>query len=214
MTKTRGALSVLFLTFSLQAAPIAGLYNTGVDNAGVQLPGGNGVTELHWFQASLANAFTYKHPSYIPETLTGVGSDQSRWISVAADGLPGSSLSFYRLTLNLTSPTATITGRWAADNCGIASLNFGPPAFSAITDCVDTAAFTSWTPFTITSGFVTGINTLTFRAENRSNVTGLRVEFLSSDDGGGSAVPEPSTYGMLGSALALAGLLQRRRCRA
>jgi hypothetical protein len=71
-----------------------------------------------------------------------------------------------------------------------------------------------WTNFSITSGFVTGVNTLDFEVRNRglggvdasTTDTGLRVEFTS----GVSDAPEPATFVLAGSMLLGLGLVRRR----
>jgi hypothetical protein len=83
-------------------------------------------------------------------------------------------------------PTASMTGRWATDNTGAISLN-GASTGNTSTDS------TAFTPFSITSGFVVGLNTLDFIVDNTScvglncfNPTGLRVELT------GTMSPSPS----------------------
>ncbi|HWX18987.1 MAG TPA: immunoglobulin domain-containing protein [Candidatus Binatia bacterium] len=87
----------------------------------------------------------------------------------------------YTYTLNFVLPagynpaTATISGRWAADNAASMKLN-GVPVPAAI------PGIFSWTPFTIPAGggFVSGLNSLKFTVTNTSEWTGMRVEFTSA----------------------------------
>jgi hypothetical protein len=87
----------------------------------------------------------------------------------------------YTYTLNFVLPagfnpaTATISGRWAADNAASMKLN-------GVTVPLATPGFAYWTPFTIPpgSGFVTGANSLKFIVDNYSAWTGLRVEFTNA----------------------------------
>ncbi|MDZ7618950.1 MAG: PEP-CTERM sorting domain-containing protein, partial [Patescibacteria group bacterium] len=82
-------------------------------------------------------------------------------------------------------------------------LNGQPVSFSQ-------AGYTLGSPFTISSGFIDGINTLSFAVNNggtASNPHGLRVEVW-----GTAMVPEPSTILLLG--LAGMALLFRPRQRA
>ncbi|MGD0814113.1 MAG: HYR domain-containing protein [Verrucomicrobiota bacterium] len=87
----------------------------------------------------------------------------------------------YTYTLNFVLPagfnqaTATISGRWAADNAASMKLN-------GVTVPLATPGFSYWTPFTIPpgSGFVIGANSLKFIVDNYSAWTGLRVEFTNA----------------------------------
>jgi PEP-CTERM motif len=215
MFKFYGAFSALLLSAGLQAAVIPGLLNTGVVSAGVQLADANGIADPHW-QQNGNTAFTYSinragfGTIYIPETLTGVGSDQSRWISVDGFGAVGSTPVPFTLSFDLTGffpTTASLTGRWATDNCGSAQLN-GGAAFSTIGNCGSSTSFTQWTPFSATSGFVAGLNTLTFNLTNDGGPGAIRVEFLSSDV---TPTPEPGTYALMGAALVALGWVRKRQ---
>lgn len=82
----------------------------------------------------------------------------------------------FNLPVNLTPSTATISGRWAADDTATMLLN-GTPLPLIL------PGFSTWTPFTIPpgAGFVTGINTLKFIVTNYyQSYTGLRVEFTNA----------------------------------
>jgi hypothetical protein len=119
----------------------------------------------------------------------------------------------YRITFDLTgydAATAVINGGWITDNAGLKILING----------VDTGythsstQFTTASTFTITSGFVSDVNTLDFIVNNDSgnsiNPTGLRVTMSGSVSA--SATPEPSTLALLASALlGLAAFYLRRR---
>jgi hypothetical protein len=109
----------------------------------------------------------------------------SKWISPSAnqsqsDGGNPDGTYTYQTTFDLTGldpGSASITGQWATDNSGFILINgsstgqtipFGYPAFQ------------SFTPFSISTGFISGLNTLTFVTNNAPcacfNPTGLRVE--------------------------------------
>jgi hypothetical protein len=112
------------------------------------------------------------------------------------------------LTFDLTgynAASAYFTGRVAADNSVVVKLN--NQEISSV------AGFTSWSDFSASSGFKSGLNTLDFVvtnwAQSSGNPTGLRVEFASSDVA--AAVPEPETYAMLLGGIALLGVVARRR---
>jgi hypothetical protein len=146
-------------------------------------------------------------------------NDTSRWIGPAdvtnpiqADG-PGGDYVYsttFTLPSNAQLSSAIITGDWTSDNAGLDILING-----VSTGQTNTGAFGMFFPFSISSGFVYGTNTLDFVINNADAVagpTGLRVANLS---GSFSLVPEPST-----GSLATLGLLSlgfvgwRRRRRA
>jgi hypothetical protein len=87
----------------------------------------------------------------------------------------------YTYTYNFTLPvtanpaTATISGRWAADDTASMKLNGSPVAGPAPT-------LSSWTPFTIPAGspFTVGPNSIKFIVNNAYIWTGLRVEFTNA----------------------------------
>jgi hypothetical protein len=66
----------------------------------------------------------------------------------------------YETTFDLTGfdpATAIITGQWSTDDFGVDILINGHSTAN-----VNNTPYTQWTPFSITSGFVTGMNTLDF----------------------------------------------------
>jgi hypothetical protein len=197
-----------------QAIPIGTLYNTGVDNSGVPLPSPN-LADPHYSlivspQASTAvtvDDTTYPFPPWLPNTST------ARWIGPAADsfGLGGSNF-VYRTMFNLP-PTAnlssvSVSGLWAVDDMGTDILINGNSSGQT------TVLSTAFTPFTISSGFVYGINTLDFPIHNLgvaafgSNPTGLIVDRLS---GSYQQVPEPCTASLTVIGLLLSATLARHR---
>lgn len=105
----------------------------------------------------------------------------SKWIAPDYTNCGCDPAGAYTYTLTFTLPagynpaTATISGRWAADDAAGITLN-GTPIPLAPT------AIWSWTPFTIPPGvgFVTGLNTLKFKVTNAISWSGLRVEFTNA----------------------------------
>jgi hypothetical protein len=86
----------------------------------------------------------------------------------------------FTLPAGLNPATASITGRWAADDGGAALYLNGAPTGNTI----PISGWNHWTPFVINSNFVTGVNTLLFIVTNAAayghSPTGLRVEFLTA----------------------------------
>jgi len=139
-------------------------------------------------------------------------STVSKWITPTASqaqSFDASTPGHYTYTLNFDltgskASTAAFLGRFAADNAVDISLNGHSIASGT--------GFTSWSAFGANSGFVSGVNALTFDvtnfAQNGGNPAGLRVEFLSSSV---AAVPEPASYAMLLAGVGLIAFTARRK---
>jgi len=84
----------------------------------------------------------------------------------------------YTLTFNIPCPTnvpikASLNGQWMADDTGTIYLN-GAPTGNTLPNGW---AFTNWQAIAINSGFVSGLNTLTFYVTNAgASPTGIRLE--------------------------------------
>jgi hypothetical protein len=200
-----------------QAGPIAGLYNTGVDASGNPLPDST-VGDPHYALVSVPGGSTtqllvrgaaggYPIPPY-------VGDDSlSAWIGPNNDhSLNGPNGVYdYRTTFSLAglnAATASITGGWSTDNGGLQILLNGvdtgnpPTAFDQYAH--------GFAPFTISGGFLAGVNTLDFIVNNDGGPTALRVEMTGTARPGDA--PEPTTLTLLG--IGLAGIVScqwRRR---
>ena len=116
-------------------------------------------------------------------------------------GQPTNVTRTFRLTFDLTGldpSTATITGQWATDN-------FGPDILiNGMSTGNTSGGFGSFTAFSVSSGFVDGINTLDFVVQDFGVIAGFRVGEIS-----GMAVPAPATFLLL----ALGGRRGTRRRR-
>lgn len=133
----------------------------------------------------------------------------SRWLSPNNNGT-NDPAGWYEYTQTFTlGPGASdredfyLIGRFASDNASTLKLNgVGFANKGANTG-------NSWTPFSVYSGFVDGVNTLTYRVNNNSASTpsGIRVEF--------SKVNLPEGNEMMALSMMLSGLvlwsLKRRK---
>lgn len=107
---------------SAQAAPISGLFNTGLDAGGTVLP--NGGLDAHYTVLGSPNApaVAYTHPAY------AANNAGSRWVSTDPNGGDGPTATAftYRLTFTLAGldpTTAEIHGLWGVDNQAEIFLN-------------------------------------------------------------------------------------------
>ena len=193
---------------SASASPVGTFFNTGVDGTQLTLP--NGAAEIHYTLASTPDGSS-------PGLRVATGANgfpigpwlsdnsSSTWIGPNTDSaLNGPAGSYdYRTTFDLTgfnSATATLVGQWATDDAGVDILINGTSAGQTA------GGFSSFTPFSITSGFIDGLNTLDFIVINGGGPTGLRVEGTLTAN-----VPEPASMALLGAGLLAAGVTRRLR---
>lgn len=213
LSKNMKTLKMLACTLALAApmiaASITSLYNTGVNDTGTVLS--NGAVDTHYalIQVPSGSTTTVAMTSGWPVGNPYLGaSSVSAWVGPNNGRNDPAGYYVYRTTFDLTGfdyTTALITGRWATDNPGTKiSLNN--------TDLsITSGSFTTWSNFSISSGFVSGLNTLDFWVNNgqqsSGNPTALRVEMTGTAT---EQVPDAgSSLGLL--ALALAGLVAYRR---
>ena len=145
-------------------------------------------------------------------------SSTSKWISALANQStfpndPGSGDYIFRTTFDLTGfdpATAQISGQWTMDNFGLdLLLNGTSTGITALEPDLNNFA-----SFSITTGFIAGLNALDFVIRNEPffgpiNPMGLRVELAGTAD----LVPEPSTLLIAASVIAPGTLSVRRRSR-
>ena len=176
------------------------LWNTGVDATGTAYSS-NGNAELHYL-VNGGQAVTYQHPAWTTAT-------DGYWISTSADGTFTQNPNTYTLTFDLTGfdlSTASISGLFAMDDEGSVSLNGG----AAITDG---GSYHSLSSFNFNSGFVAGVNTLTFTVIDTGGApSGLLVSDLHGTADLAGAVPEPASWAMmLGGFGMMGGAMRSRR---
>jgi hypothetical protein len=208
-------LAAIVPSMAAVAAPITTLFDTGVDAAGNTLPNGS-TLDPHYTLTSVPGGTT----NLAVHTSAGgypvgpwIGDDAlSTWIGPNNDGqLDGPAGTYdYQTTFSLNGfdpATVSITGEWSADNQGL-NIVINGIATGQTTSGGD-SAYQHFTPFTITSGFVAGVNTIDFIVHNDGGPTGLRVEAT------GTASPlavilEPPGLAALASGIIALSLLRRR----
>jgi hypothetical protein len=168
------------VTLNPPAPTAIAVYNTGVSSGGSLLA--DGAVDPHYTLTSSADAgapgpnLFVVNSSGLPFPYWPGDGPSSKWIAPLANEATGNpeGTYTYHTTFNLTGfnpATASLTGQWGADNSAVMKLN-GVTVTSV-------PGFSSLTPFTISSGFVAGVNSLDFVVTNLSptpNPTGLRVE--------------------------------------
>ena len=181
------------------------LYNTGVDSLGVPLAS-PGSTDPHYTVTSDNNgtpaaAVTF-NCCYFSD---GPNSD---WISVNDTGSDGSVFYDFQTTflipVGFDPTTASISGLFAADNHVTATKINGTTVVGATTDTFD-----FYTPFSIISGFVSGVNTLDFIVKDDGPPSSLRVDSLTGSVSPSSGAPEPASISLLAGGVVLLGLGRR-----
>lgn len=200
------AMTSVLMTLTAVAAPIPGLFNTGVDNSSVATI--ISTPDIHYTLISgpaLNAVSSAANPGWLSNN-TSI-SPHSQWIgpSPTPNVLAPSGIYTYELIFNLTGldeSTAQISGSWASDNSSLVRLNGTPAAGIPHNVGVPFKNFDTFS-FPVGSSFVPGLNSLTFEVNNFSGPSGLLVGRLA----GTAAVPEPGTM-----TLFLAGLLGLLRC--
>ena len=195
------------------------LFNTGEGTNSPVTMTSPGLTDAHWSLvlspstgATTLPAYVSLHSNPVGTAWLGGGMLSSQWISPIANAYTAFMVGqyAYQTTFDLTGfdlATVAISGSLAVDNYVSAIyINGVDVGFHNFGNLI------SMTSFTLPDGdYVLGTNTLEIAVYNgiggSINPTGLRVEFTAPD----AAVPEPSTWAGLISALAGMGLIVHRK---
>jgi hypothetical protein len=206
---TATAIALVFsAAMPANAAPISGLFSTGVDGAGAAL--GNGATDTHYSIVSPAQQGIVINQASIPGSWVA-NSLTSRWIWETAAGTPISVDRTFRTTFDLTgldAATASIAGGWSTDNSGLDIL------INGISTSQTCGGFSAVCGFSVASGFLSGINTLDFVVRDVGGIAGFLVSSLNGTaDESATEVPEPGLVAIFGLGLIGLGLARRRNTR-
>jgi hypothetical protein len=226
MSERMGWRLVPILVLLLGAQANAGgitLFNTGVDASGTPLPLGS--LDPHW-SIIAGPGITSPTPAVVlADQRAGDPYSQSldsEWVWVHANGVAATHVPYvFQLTFNLTGfnpATATLSGSWSVDNIGKILLNGSASVGSGALSLGERDGGSNYGTlhsFSITGGFISGVNTLDFRAVDLGDIGGLNVTDLklaASPLISTAGVPEPSTLVMLAiGAVTVAAFA--RRCR-
>lgn len=204
--------TALALAAALLAAPALaanpGPFGTGLDASGAPLA--QNAVDPHY---TIVGSSVFGPAAYAK--LSGAPIDNGAWINDSAAStwlVPDPDFFFldqagitdsitYRTSFDLSAYSAPgwrIDGRWAADDSGLTIRLNG-----AVVPGVAVAQADQWATFSITSGFLPGLNTLEFTTFSTVSPTGLRVEMTTT------AVPEPTTWLLMAAGLGVVALRRR-----
>jgi hypothetical protein len=206
----------LLLSLMLLASPMlasaasVSLHNTGVDASGDLV--GVGQATAFWTLSAApggatvalgSNPFRFRHPSYAADTSV------SAWVSPGSNGNAGARGQYvYDLSFDLTGfdpDTVALQGLFSSDNDGALWLNDEPFAVTS-----SFADFGTLKAFSLTGGFVPGMNVIHAMVNNVGDPTAFHVQFTSVT---ASPVPLPPAAALLAGALLSLVVGRRRQAR-
>lgn len=181
---------------------ITSLFSTGVDGSGTPLA--PGLVDPHYTVGGNAFAINPSLHGWVGNTAT------SSWISNDASSFGGPGPFTYQTTFDLTglsASTAQIGGLLSADDQATIYLN-GNLVFTGDQD--STSPWSRLEAFSITSGFIGGINTLDIVVPNNIETANDGPTGLQLDISGTASTPEPASLALVGLGLGALKLFRRK----
>jgi subtilisin-like proprotein convertase family protein len=178
------------------SSPVTTLFDTGVDSAGALLLGG--AVDLHYQLVANSYPSVPGPNAYVvnPRLPWAANGPTSQWVGPGAGRTSFGPFAdyTYQTTFDLRGldpSVAQISGQWMLDGGGLEIDLNGQNTGAAVM----AGSLTGWQPFTITSGLVSGLNTLGFKVHQTGlafSPADLRLE-LSATAGGVLVQPAPKS---------------------
>ncbi len=178
------------------------IFSTGVANDGTLLAAG--ATDPHF---QIISAPAGGPSAFVLNDLPGgyvANTSASQWIGPSANpfDIDNSGDYTYRETFDLTGldpSTVVVQGQIASDNDSTIELNGADTGVALVAgSVVSSSDFASLHPFTLTKGFVAGLNTIEVVVHNDYSATGLQLELSGTAS---TAGPQPPPAPLLTSAI-------------
>lgn len=161
------------------AVILINLYNTGVDAGGSALAGGNGANDPHYTVTATTIpgvvigdlAKTYLNGAYVAD------SSSSRRVPDSGSPFNGNGAFSISFTFDLTGydpTTAAVSGLWGVDNDGEIFINGVSTGNTLLESSVNN--FNQLHAYSINTGFVAGLNTLTVAVADSGSPAAARID--------------------------------------
>jgi hypothetical protein len=195
-------------TVAAHAATVP-IFNSGVSTSGTLLAAG--AADPHWKIVAGPGITTPVAPLVLSNAAASPypQATDAKWVWLTSTGYGAVANKVYTFeqTFDLTGydpSTAVLSGKWAIDNSGSLKLNGATPVG---TGGLSVNSYNPLVPFTLTGGFVSGINKLDFLVIDAGEPGGWAVSGLTLT---AAPIPEPSTLEMTLSGVVLLVAMRKR----